>query len=319
MIRLWFIVWLALWAGVAAAQNAEVPARIEAAFADWLETRGVNTNALAVTYRGKVVHLGGNAPTQRFEMASLGKAITAACLTNLSRAGRLSLDDTLADHLDRPLPPKLAALTLSGLLTHSAGLWPDSTQKDMPQWLGDPRPRHADVLTRVLTRGKPGKPSGKFRYNNENYALLGEVIARASGQSYREYCHASVLAPYPSARVSPGMGAFDAWGGWQMTVSDYARFHARTFAPRTQNPATLPHAPAYGPGIFYGMGTTWRAFGAGHNFWHLGLLCMEDGQAGAYAVLWENGWGVTLAWDACVPWEAFFELDAALTSATFEP
>lgn len=317
-MRALLILCLALWPGVSPADDRAAALRIEAAVAAWLAETPARSTALAVTYRGRIVHLGGNHPGRRFELASLGKAITAACVGALVREGRIGFDDTLGGLLGAQIPPVLRGISIAELLTHSAGLWPDSTQKDMPRWLGSPGARHGDVLARVIARGRRGGMPGKFRYNNENYALLGEVIARAAGEPYRTACADRVLTGLLSARVSPRMGAYDAWGGWQMTVADYARFHARTFAsaPAPQN---LPHVPAYGPGIFYGMGTNWRAFGAGHNFWHLGLLCMGGGEAGAYAVLWSNGWGVTLAWDACVPWEAFIDLDTALARAVFQP
>ncbi len=95
---------------------------------------------------------------------------------------------------------------MAQLITHSSGIAPDSTQgllgllRDMHKTLG------ARVTATALAR-TPFEKQGYF-YNNENYAILGEMVAVAVGQTYQEACSARVLDPagIHSAQVSRSMG-----------------------------------------------------------------------------------------------------------------
>src|SRR5688572_8505059 len=73
---------------------------------------------------GAVAHT----PDTVFDIGSLTKQFTAAAVLEASDRGLLSLDDTLAEHLDG-VPADRAAVTLHQLLTHTAGL-PESVGPD---------------------------------------------------------------------------------------------------------------------------------------------------------------------------------------------
>lgn len=303
--------------------DADRVKQLESAFSNWMAEAGADMGAIAVTFQGELVHSAGfGMPSdQPIELASVGKSITALCLAALVDEGLLEWDMPLHIALDEPVAGALGQTPLRQIVTHAAGIGPDSTQQTMPFRFGDPTPYHGEVTDTVITRDTQAYEPGRFRYNNENYAILGEVIARATDQPYDTACAERLLPAdqYPSARISPEAGAFGPWGGWQMSVSDYARFHAVHYGTASvvgHNPSLFPAVPIAG-GMHYGPGSFWRAFRGRHNFWHLGLLCLDQLGAGTFAVSWQGDWGVVVGWNKCVSFDSAGQLDAALSRAAF--
>ncbi|MCR9127078.1 MAG: beta-lactamase family protein [Rhodobacteraceae bacterium] len=299
--------------------------RIEEAWRFWLAQHDVPRATLAISYRGEVVHAAGagRAAAAPVELASVGKSITALCLDALVRAGLAGYDTRLGEVLgDLPgAGGALADVTLWQVVSQSAGLGPDGTQAPMWDWLGDDTARHAQVTAAALGRGEQAAAPGGYAYNNENYAVLGTVIERLAGLPYREACAARVLADFPSAAPSPRTGGFDAWGGWVMSVADYAAFHGRHFGPGSPiaaDPEAFPHA-LVGGGTHYGMGMFFREYQGAHNFWHSGSLCFGRFRRGSFAVSWKGEWGVVAAHDACIGFDALVALDNALAIAALRP
>lgn len=160
--------------------------------------------ALAVVRGGKVMtlrtygkaNLELDAPVTRdtvFELGSLTKQFTAVAVMMLAEDGRLRLDDSIAAHLPE-VPEAWRAITIRHLLTHSAGL------QDYLTIAGLPEQSHAlshREMTRLfaarITREFP--PGDTWAYSNTGYLLLGDIIERASGQSYWEFLRARVFVP----------------------------------------------------------------------------------------------------------------------------
>lgn len=276
--------------------------KIEAAWRAWYASHRVGNSALAVAQGGQVARdvMRGGEAGEPAPLASLSKAITGACVQALASEGLLRFDDPVG------------GTDIAALLTHRSGVWPDSTQKSMWDWVNDPVNRHSDVTETALSR--PLTQARAYRYNNENYAILGQVIEEATGQPYEEACAARVLAPLGlnSARRSPRYGAFLTWGGWEMSAADYARFVDATFA---EAPDALPQAPM-GRGVRYGLGAMFFEAEGQRITWHTGLLCFGsiDG-AGAYFVRLDPGYSVVVTFEGCGGEEALADLDQALLTA----
>jgi CubicO group peptidase (beta-lactamase class C family) len=191
-----------------------------------------------------------------FRIASMTKSFTALAVLKLRDEGRLSLDDTVAKWVPEvaalPKPTKDAPdLTLRHLLTHSEGF-----PEDNP-W-GDRQLARSDAFLSALIRaGIPfsNAPGVAFEYSNTGFAILGRVVANASGMRYRDYVDAKILKPLgmtstyweasavPTGRLAAGMelvdgkaaevraaqlpdGSFDSMGGLYSTVRDLARYTA---------------------------------------------------------------------------------------------
>lgn len=252
----------------------------------------------------------------RGELASVSKSITAVCVHHLVQDGRLFWSDRLPDILgDAP------DVSIAALITHSSGLTPDATQDAMPRWL-DKAPDgaghfSAQVLEAVNARGIVDTANGAFFYNNENYALLGLVIKAVSGQPYFEYCKAALDLPEGIA-PSPRSGGMQPWGGLVAEPAAYLAFLTAHYGPDSvigRDPMALPHVEM-APGVYYGMGTVFRAFRGGYNFWHFGALCFPRRMdAGSFAVIWHGRVAALALWDGCVNWDAMAQLDGALAVA----
>jgi D-alanyl-D-alanine carboxypeptidase len=114
--------------------------------------------------------------TGRFRIDSITKTFTAALVLQLVAEGRLSLDDTV----EKWLPGRLAEgagrqITVRDLLQHRSGL------QD---------PGLAFGASIVVAR-----PPGTFYYANANYALLGEIVAAATGSTYEQELEARIIRP----------------------------------------------------------------------------------------------------------------------------
>lgn len=297
-----------------AAQDALRVERMQAAFATWLARQGA-AGAMAIHFKGVPVatYEGGAAADDWLEMASLGKAITAVCVAEMVCAGRLSYDARLPALIGQG-----PDVTVGNLLAQDSGITTDVTQTGMLQWLDTPEDRAQDVAD--LMQG-PKDPVGRYSYNNVNYSLLSLVIEAVSDASVHDTCSELALRPAgATARPSPRAGGFLAWGGWQMTVEDYARFHGHWFnadSPLGADPMAHPNAQVT-DAVSYGLGTFFRRARAGHNYWHFGALCFPGRlNVGSYAVTWQSEWTVVAAYDACVDFEAMLSLDLALGDAAY--
>jgi len=289
--------------------------RIEAAFAGWLERHDA-LGALAIRRNGAALGSQnfGLPRSQPYDLASVGKAITARCAAALVSSGDLAWDDTISARLGRG-----PSITLAQLLTHSSGLSGDATQALMALSFGAEVPHGSEVvLSAVTARGGPLGVPDQYRYTNENYALAALMIEAATGETYRDACEARALAPLGlPAGVSEVAAAVSLpWGGWTMTLDDFALWHA-TQLGALEAPQDLPHT-AVGGGAFYGLGTFFRPFERGTTYWHFGALCFPGRfEMGSYAVTFFADWTLVAVWDACVSFEDMAALDQALVDAVF--
>lgn len=137
------------------------------------------------------VGLGDPAPGAdvQYRMGSITKTFTAVLVLQLRDEGRLRLDDPLDAHVpgtpagDRPLRDLLAHL--SGLRREPRGpFWEASPGPGADPFLAD---LHADDVVLPARR--------VHHYSNVAYGLLGQVVERASGASYRDALQRRLLDP----------------------------------------------------------------------------------------------------------------------------
>lgn len=126
-------------------------------------------------------------PATTFNSFSITKTFTAIAVLQLAEQGKIALTDTVGDLL--PEYRFSEKFTVEQLLSHRAGL-----ANPLPlSWIHlaeeNPAFNPADFSHRIIganTRLKY-RPGTKMRYSNVGYLILGELIERVSGQSYREY------------------------------------------------------------------------------------------------------------------------------------
>jgi serine-type D-Ala-D-Ala carboxypeptidase/endopeptidase len=268
------------------AAAGDTPLAIDVAAADEIVRRfhergGQPAISYGIVRSGELVHaagfgartLGGPAPDEQtvFRIASMSKSFTASAVMLLRDAGALALDDPAATYV-----PEMAGwvngaadagpLTIRHLLTMTAGFPTDDPWGDRQQGL--PLAEFDALLADgVMFNWAPGT---RFEYSNLGYAVLGRVIAAASGVPYDEFVRTRLLAPlgmsrtgyaaqeFPAAELATGYrrgpdgweevpfdpyGAFAPMGGVFSCVADLATWTAGFAAafPPDGAAASAPH------------------------------------------------------------------------------
>lgn len=110
-----------------------------------------------------------------FEIASCTKSFTAIAILRLAEEGKLSLDDPISKHLPG-IPSNCNAITIRHLLMHTSGIPGSNTNGS-----GDDITK---VIPTFLSGGPKVPPGQRHEYWNQGYALLSEIVARASAKPY---------------------------------------------------------------------------------------------------------------------------------------
>ena len=145
----------------------------------------------------------GNIPNRldtRFNLASINKIFTHVAIEQLADQGTLSLDDTI----DRFLPDYPEAngkrITVRMLLDHRAGVTDVLNQERVRR---DPEGMRTQADWYDVVREAPleFEPGTKERYSNGGFVLLGEIIARVSGEDYYDYIRRHIYEPAGMTRA----------------------------------------------------------------------------------------------------------------------
>lgn len=237
----------------------------------WVKTAGVREVSNASGTAGAAGTAGaGDAnksvtPETVFRIASMTKSFTAMAILKLRDEGKLSLDDPAARYVPElanlPYPTTDSpVITIRHLLTHSEGF-----PEDNP-W-GDRQLAQPDATMRAwMKSGIPFStvPGTAYEYSNYGFAILGQVVAKASGKPYADYVRDNILRPLgmnastfemsevPKDKIALGYrreenawkaepilahGSFGAMGGLWTTAQDLARYVAflmSAFPPRDE-------------------------------------------------------------------------------------
>ena len=230
---------------VVSAQGPGAPeARVDQVFARWdrPDTPGC---AVSVMRDGRVVYAHGYGsanleydipitPSSVFHVASISKQFTAMAVALLVSEGRVSWDDDIRRYVPE-VPDFGAPITLRHLAHHTSGLRDQWSLLRMAGWRWEEDVvRQADVLD-VTSRQQAlnFEPGAEFLYSNTGYTLLAVVVARVSGQSFRQFTDARIFAPLGmrdtafhddhTAIVRNRAYAYarDADGGYRVSVPDF--------------------------------------------------------------------------------------------------
>lgn len=133
-----------------------------------------------------------------YSICSISKLFTSVAVLQQRDAGKLRLDDPVAEHLSwfdlEDIHPDDEKITVRGLLTHSAGL---PAESDYPYWTGPeyPFPTRDEVIARLGEQRTLYPSSRYFQYSNLGLTLVGEIVAASSKRKFGEYIQSSILDP----------------------------------------------------------------------------------------------------------------------------
>jgi CubicO group peptidase (beta-lactamase class C family) len=135
-----------------------------------------------------------NTIATKFSVGSIGKTFTGVLIMQLVEQGKIKLTDILEKYLpDFPTNEK-SKIQICHLLNHTSGLGNYFSHKDYEAKI--PFLRRIDDALKLVYDQKPlFEPGTKFQYSNSGMLVLGAVIERVTGMSYRKYLKQQLLDP----------------------------------------------------------------------------------------------------------------------------
>lgn len=135
-------------------------------------------------------------PETVFRIASITKLFTCIAIMQLRDQGKLRLDDPVQKYLpwfkiQNPFS-KSPAITIRQLMTHTAGL---PREAAFPYWTDHQFPTLKQIIEKLPDQELTYPPETRWKYSNLGIALLGEIVARVSGQDYAGYIEKNILHP----------------------------------------------------------------------------------------------------------------------------
>ena len=134
-----------------------------------------------------------------FRLASCTKQFTAMAIMLLVHDRKLAYDTRITDVFPN-FPAYGKSISIRNLLNHTSGLL--DYEDLMPQPPPDTPPgRQAQIsdagvlalLEKQTTTKFP--PGSKWAYSNSGYVLLGEIVAKVSGETFPQFLHDRIFAP----------------------------------------------------------------------------------------------------------------------------
>lgn len=152
-------------------------------------------------------HLPNTADT-RFRIGSITKQFTSMAIMQLQAEGKLSTRDPVCKYVP-DCPADWRPIRISNLLDHTSGI-PNYT--DFPGFGKRAKDSVSPTQLVATFKGKPldFRTGTKFSYSNSNYALLGYIIERLSGESYARFLQQHVFGPLRMAASGYGTRQPDA-------------------------------------------------------------------------------------------------------------
>ncbi len=150
------------------------------------------SQCVAVVDNGEV-HIYGDGDGL-YQIGSMTKAFTGLAVAKLIKEGKLKEDNKVADLLPgytAIYDSKPCDITIEQLLTQTSGYTNEETK--YPSASADMTLQ--DWVLSISGKELSSAPGEKYSYSNVNFNLLGAVIEKVSGISYREYMEKEILIP----------------------------------------------------------------------------------------------------------------------------
>jgi CubicO group peptidase (beta-lactamase class C family) len=132
-------------------------------------------------------------PDMVFLIGSITKQFTAVAILQLMEQGKLSLQDEITRFIP-DYPTNGYKITIEHLLTHTSGI---KSYTNLPEYMGFSRNdlTPEDVIKIFKNQPMEFAPGTKWSYCNSGYFLLGYIIEKASGKTYKEYIEENFFKP----------------------------------------------------------------------------------------------------------------------------
>lgn len=163
----------------------------------------------------------------RWAIGSDTKAFTATLIARLVEQGVMRFDDTLAasfPNLAKEMNPAYRQLTVTQLLSHTAGLPSLTDDKELPAFkaviasASGVKAQRAALARKYLTM-PPASKVGEFSYSNVGFIIAGAIAEARTGKTWEALMQEQVFAPLGITTAGFGLpgasGKFDQPHGHQ--------------------------------------------------------------------------------------------------------
>ena len=134
-------------------------------------------------------------PQSLFHMASITKPFVATSVMQLVEQGKVELDSPVVNYLPyfRLKDERYKTITVRQMLGHISGM-PDveDYEWDKPKYDDGALERYVRSVTDKSLIAEPGT---KFAYSNMAFEVLGDLIAKVSGETFEGYVRKHILEP----------------------------------------------------------------------------------------------------------------------------
>ncbi len=176
-------------------------------------------------------------PRSLFHLASVSKPFVATAIVQLVEQGNMALDAPIVTYLPyfRLKDPRYKAITVQQMLNHVSGM-PDEV--DYHWYAPEDDEQALERYIRSLADEELiAAPGEKYAYSNIAFEVLGDVIAKVSGQTFEAYVKAHILDPlemhdstFLRRDVAPHLAVTPHFGAPLTTLAGVYPYH-RAHAP----------------------------------------------------------------------------------------
>lgn len=180
--------------------------KVDKLFATWDKTTSPGA-VLAIIQDGKIVYERGygmakledgivNTPDKVFDVGSVSKQFTAACVAMLVREGKVGLDDDIRKHLPE-MPAYAKPVTVRHLLHHTSGLRDYNALLELAGFRADADSPTVEEALEIVRRQKKLNytPGDEYSYTNTGFFLLSQIVERVSGKSLNAFAQERIFKP----------------------------------------------------------------------------------------------------------------------------
>ncbi|MBC5993774.1 serine hydrolase domain-containing protein [Pontibacter cellulosilyticus] len=151
-----------------------------------------------------------------FPIFSTTKTFTSIASMKLVEEGKIKLEDKISKYLTG-LPTQWQNITVYQLLTLTSGL-PDVVVEQKPgytmAWVTEDEKELINSLSKLPMQFAPGE---SWSYNQTNLSLMGLIIEKVTGVTYKDYVQKAILNPLNMKSATFG----DVWQVVNNRVSNY--------------------------------------------------------------------------------------------------